>query len=61
MNENLEFEQNYYPRTAKGIHNNGHIGIRLKKWLASYDRFHYGNMNYYDLMGSILKSSNELS
>ena len=31
------------------------------KWLAYYDRSCYENINYYDLMGSVLKCSNELS
>ena len=29
MNENPEFEQDYYPRTAMGIYTVGHDSIRL--------------------------------
>ena len=34
MLENLDFEQNYYSRTAIGIYKIGHDAIRLMKWLA---------------------------
>ena len=54
MNENQDFKHNYYSRTATGIHKHGHDSIRLLKWLASYDRSHYENITYYDLMLSIL-------
>ena len=52
MNENPDFEQNYYSRTAIGIYKIGHDAIRLTKWLAYYDRSYYESINYYDLMGS---------
>ena len=56
---NHDFEQDFYSRTAMGIYKNGHDNIRLMKWLAYYDRSYYENINYYDLMGSIVKSIKE--
>ena len=38
MNENQDFEQNYYSRTAIGTYKTGHDSIRLLEWLAYYDR-----------------------
>ena len=61
MLENPDFEQDYYSRTAEGIYKIGHYSVRLMKWLAYYDRSYYEIINYYDMMGSILKSSNEIS
>ena len=55
MIKNLNFEQNYWSRTAKGIYKIGHDSIRLVKWICYYDRSYYENINYYDLMGSICK------
>ena len=55
MLENPDFEQDYWSRTAKGIYKIGYDSIRLKKWFIFYDRSHYDNMNYFDLMGSICK------
>ena len=52
---NLDFEQNYWSRTAKGIYKIGHDSIRLMKWICYYDRSYYENINYYDLMASICK------
>ena len=34
MNENPDFEQYYWSRTAIGIYKTRHDNIRLKKWLA---------------------------
>ena len=48
---NHNFEQNYCSRTAKGIYKIGHDSIRLMKWICSYDRSYYENVNYYDLLG----------
>ena len=59
--ENPEFDQDYFSRTSTGVYNIGHASIRLTKWLAYYDRSYYENINYYDLMGSILKYLNEIS
>ena len=61
MLENSDFEQNYWSRTATGIYKIGHDSIRLMKWLWYYDRSHYENIKYYDLMGSICKHLNEKS
>ena len=38
MFENLDFEQNYWSRSAKGIYKIGHDSIKIMKWLAYYDR-----------------------
>ena len=51
---NPNFEQNYWSRTAKGIYKIGHDSIRIMKWICYYDRSFYENINYYDLMASIL-------
>ena len=56
MLENPEFEQEYWSRTATGLYKVGHDSIRKMKWLAYYGRSYYQNINYYDLMGSIVKS-----
>ena len=60
MIKNLDFEQNYWSRTAKGIYKIGHDSIRLMKFICYYDRSYYENINYYDLMGSILTCLNEI-
>ena len=61
MLENLDFEQRYWSRTAEGIHKIGHDSVRLMKWLIYYDRSCHDNLNYFGLMGSICKYSNEIS
>ena len=61
MLENQDFEQKYCSRTAIGIYKIGHDAIRLMKWLAYYDRSYYEIINFYDLMGIILKPLNEIS
>ena len=60
MLENPDFEQDVYSRTAEGLYKVGHDSIRLMKWLAFYDRSHYVNINFFDVMGSVLKYSNEI-
>ena len=59
MNETPDFAQNYWSRTSQGVYNVGHDSFRLMKWLAYYDRLYFENIIYYDMMGSVLKSSNE--
>ena len=59
--ENPNFEQNKYSLTSTGIYRVGHDSIRLMKWICYYDRSYYENINYYDMMGSILKCLNEIS
>ena len=54
MNENQDFEQNDYSKTAIGIYKIGYDAIRLMKWLAYYDKY-YEIINYFDLMCSICK------
>ena len=34
MNENPDFEQEYYSRTAKGIYKLGHDTSKLLEWLV---------------------------
>ena len=53
MIKNPDFEQNYWSRTAIGIYKIGHESVRLIRWICYYDRSYYGNINYYDLMGSV--------
>ena len=61
MNENSDFEQDLWSRTATSTYKTGLDSIRLMKWLAYYDRFYYENINYCDLMGYVLKNFNETS
>ena len=58
---NLNFEQNYWSRTATGIYKIGHDCVRLMKYICYYDRSCYENLNYYDLMGSICNHLFEIS
>ena len=58
MLKNQDFEQDFWSRTAIGIYKIGHDNNRTMKWIGYYDRSYYGNINYYDLMGSILKNLN---
>ena len=61
MLQNPDLEQNYWSRTSTGIYKIGHDSIRLMKWICYYDRSHYENIIYYDLMASILTCLNEIS
>ena len=61
MLKNPNFEQNKYSITSTGIYRIGHDSIRLMKWICFFDRSYYENINYYDLMGSILTCLNEIS
>ena len=60
MLENPNFEQNEYSLTSTGIYKIAHDSIRLMKWICYYDRSYYENINYYDLMASILTCLNEI-
>ena len=55
MLENLDFEQDDWSRTAKGIYKIVHDSIRLMKWICYNDRSCYENIHYFDLMGSICR------
>ena len=55
MLENPKFEQNRYLITSTGVYKIGHDSIRLMKWICYYDRSNFENINYFDLMASILK------
>ena len=48
MLHNLDFKQDYWSRTAKGIYKKGNDSTRLSKWLIYYDNSYYDNMNYFD-------------
>ena len=61
MLENPNFQQDCWSRTVIGVYKMGHDSIRLMKWICYYDRFYYENINYYELMGSLLKFLNEIS
>ena len=54
MLENPIFEQSKYSVTSTGIHKKAHDSNRLMKWICYCDRSYYENINYYDLMASIL-------
>ena len=41
MVESLDFQQNYYSKTAQDIYKCGHNSFRLIKCLAYYDRYCY--------------------
>ena len=60
MLENPDFKQEPYSRTAEGINKIGHDTIILKKTSALHYRSYYENVNFYDLMGSFEKYSNEI-
>ena len=59
MKENPHFEQDHWSKAAEGDYKIRHASNRLMKGIAYYDRFYHENINYYDLMGSILKFLNE--
>ena len=61
MIKNPDFEQNYWSRTATCIYKIGHHSIRIMKWLCSYDRSYFENINYYDLMASICRYNIDIS
>ena len=60
MLKNPDFEQNKYSITSTGIYKIGHDSIRLMKWICYYDGSFYENINYYDVMASILTCLNEI-
>ena len=61
MLEIPDFEQDLWSRTAEGIYKIGQDSIAIMKWICYFDRSYYENINYYDLMASILKFLNEKS
>ena len=60
MLENLDFEQDYYSRTATGVREKGHDSNRLMKWLVYHDRSSSENIYYYELVAFVLKYLNEI-
>ena len=61
MFKNTNFEQNKYSLTSSGLYKIAHDSIRLMKWICFYDRSYYENINYYDMMASILPCLDEIS
>ena len=61
MLENPDFEQNNYSKTSTDVYRIGHDIIRLMKWIWYYDRSFHEIINYYDMMGSVLKFLNDVS
>ena len=55
-----DFERNHFSRTEKSIYLNGHRCIRLMNLMAYYQRY-CENINYFDLMTSVLFILNESS
>ena len=60
MLENPNFEQDHFSRTATGTFKIGHDSIRIRKRICYYDRSHYENIKYFDLVGSVLKCLSEI-
>ena len=60
MLKNPNFEQNKYSLTSTGNYKIRHDSIRLVKWICYYDRSYYENINYYDMMASLLTCLNEI-
>ena len=60
MIENIHFEQKFGSGTAKNIYRVRYVTIQLMKWMAYYDQY-YKNINYFDLMGSVISYLNERS
>ena len=58
--ENPNFEQNHYSKSSTGIYKIPRDIITLMKWVCYSDRSYYENINFYDLMGSILSCLNEI-
>ena len=56
----VDLEQNYFSLTAKSISGLGRDSIRIMKLLAIYDTC-YENLNYFDLLASVLSARNEIS
>ena len=56
MLEHSDFEQNCWSRTATDFYKFGHDSIRLMKLICFYDRYYYENLNYYDLMASLVEA-----
>ena len=61
MLKNSDFEQDFWSKSAIGIHKLGHDSIRLNKCICYYDRSCNENINYKDSMGSVCKYINEIS
>ena len=55
-----DFEQSFHSTTAIGIYTIGYEKTRSMNWLAYYDRY-YENINFYDLMASVLPCLHEIS
>ena len=54
-----EIEQNYSLITTEGIYSVGQDYIKISKWMAQNDNFNE-NINYFDLIASVLSCLNEI-
>ena len=54
MSKNFDSAQNYYSTAVTSKQKIGHDSIRKMKCLACFNKSYYENINYFDLMGSIL-------
>ena len=57
MEQNPDFQQDYYCLTANVNYEIGHDSIRLGEWMAQWYQ-HYGNIYYFDLKASALSVLN---
>ena len=61
MNKNTDFEQNYFSEAAKGNYKIGNDSIRIRKWLACFDRSLYDNLDYCGFKVRFLSCLNQTS
>ena len=61
MKKNPDFEENYFSKTAEGIHKISHYSIRTLKCLCYADRPLNENSYYSDLMATVLTCPIEVS
>ena len=54
VKKNPDFEENYFSKTAEGIHRISHYSIRILKCLCYADTLFNENSNDSDLMATVL-------
>ena len=54
-----DFEHNHFPLTANFIYRIGHIGTRIIKWMAHYDKYNE-SIEKFDFMASLLSCLDEI-
>ena len=59
-NDLPDFEQKYYSRTTDGIYKFRNDSIRIMNCIVYFETY-FENINYYDLMASVLGCPNEIS